>query len=393
MNPMMRTRVVRLDRIASSTRNARLSPEVIVGPDVVAKEGYVVAVRILDDKSTYNVVEDVTGRMVRLHSGDVLAGVLGSRRALRGYAGETPSSLEVGDELHVLNLGGILGRCTSINPDIGPPFRAELLGAVLTFPALGDRVGRPAHITDHAVPPADALAAVVPVVYVSGTCMNAGKTAAATELVRGLTRRGRRVAACKLTGVSLMRDTLAMLDAGAVQALTFNDAGLATTHAGGTVATARGILNRLAAGRPDLIVAELGDGILGDYGVQDILADPDLMGLAAAHVMCAADPVGCWGAAEIFRAWGLPITVISGPATDNEVGRDYVRGALGLEAHNALHDPEALIEVVERALPRPAIEVGAVAVAGAGAAVTDTGAAAEPGAVARAESHPMAGDR
>jgi hypothetical protein len=56
----------------------------------------------------------------------------------------------VGDTINVLNLGGILGRCTSVNPDIGAPFSAEVLGAVLTFPELGDRIGRPAHIRDHA---------------------------------------------------------------------------------------------------------------------------------------------------------------------------------------------------------------------------------------------------
>src|SRR5690606_40278216 len=59
---------------------------------------------------------------------------------------------------------------------------------------------------------------------VAGTCMNAGKTVAATELVRGLSRGGLRVAALKLTGVSLMRDALSMRDAGAVAAFTFNDA-------------------------------------------------------------------------------------------------------------------------------------------------------------------------
>ena len=72
----------------------------------------------------------------------------------------------------------------------------------------------------------------MPVVYVAGTCMNSGKTVAATELVRGLARGGLRVAAAKLTGVSLMRDALSMLDAGAVAALTFNDVGVASTHAG-----------------------------------------------------------------------------------------------------------------------------------------------------------------
>jgi hypothetical protein len=348
---MVVTTRVRLDRIASSTRNAALSPEVIVGDEILASEGYVLAVRILEDKATYNTVEDVTGRMLALRAGDVLAGTLGTRRALRGYAGIVPTHIAVGDTIEVLNLGGILGHCTSVNPDIGPPFRAEVLGAILAFPALGDRIGRPAHIKDHAVPPADALESDVPVVYVAGTCMNAGKTVAATELVRGLARSGLKVAGAKLTGVSLMRDALAMMDAGAVAALTFNDVGIASTHAGVTVATAKGIFNRLAAAKPDVIVAELGDGILGEYGVQDILHDSELMRMGAAYVIAAPDPVACWGAAELMRnEFGLPVTVITGPATDNEVGQVYVQTALGLPAHNARRDAAGLLGVVRQAL-------------------------------------------
>lgn len=351
---MVVTTRIRLDRISSSTRNAALPREVIVGDEIVAEEGYILAVRILEDKTTYNTIEDTSGRMLALRAGDVMAGTLGARRALRGYAGVVPERVAAGDTLHVLNLGGILGRCTSANPEIGPPFKALVLGAVLAFPELGDRIGRPAHIRDHSIPTAERLESSVPVVYVAGTCMNAGKTVAATELVRGLSRSGLRVAAAKLTGVSLMRDALSMLDAGAVAALTFNDAGAASTHAGQTVPLAKGILNRLAAqvtGRPDVIVAELGDGILGDYGVQDILRDPELMAVAAAHVVCAPDPVGCWGVAELYRReYRLPITVISGPATDNEVGRQYVRTALGLPAHNAMREAPALVAVVRDAL-------------------------------------------
>ena len=350
----MLTSRVRLDRIASSTRNLRLDPEVIVGDKIVAQEGYVLAVRILHDKPTYNTVESLGGRMVALRSGDVLAGTLGSRRALRGYAGDVPASLAAGDPIQVLNLGGILGRCTSENPEIGPPFSAEILGAVLSFPALGDRIGRPASIQENAIPAAEALECELPVVFIAGTCMNSGKTVAATELVRGLARSGRRVAAVKLTGVSLMRDTLSMRDAGALAAFTFNDAGLASTHPGQTVAVARGLLNRLAGDRttrPDVIVAELGDGILGEYGVQDILCAPDLMALGAAHVMAAPDPVGCWGALRLYRErFRRPITVFTGPATDNEVGRDYILAELGLAAHNARKEAEALIQVVRSAV-------------------------------------------
>jgi len=311
-------------------------------------------VRIRTDKSTYNTVEDLSGRMVSLRSGDVLAGTLGSRRALRGYAGKVPASLAPGDTIEVLNLGGILGQCTSVNPDAGAPFQADVLGAILAFPDLGDRVGVPATIKEGAVPPADRLTIETPVVYVAGTCMNAGKTVAATELVRGLSRSGLRVGALKLTGVSLMRDMLAMLDAGAVAALTFNDAGAASTHAGMSVPLARGLLNRLAkerTARPELIVAELGDGILGEYGVQDILLDDGLMGLAAAHVVAAPDPVGCWGAHQLFtQRFHRSITCFTGPATDNQVGRDYIVLQLGLPAHNALRDAAGLVGTVREAL-------------------------------------------
>ena len=106
---MITTRV-KLDKISSSTRNAALASEVIVGEQIVAQEGYVLAVRIKEDKSTYNSVEDLAGRMVTLRAGDVLAGTLGTRRALRGYAGVVPSHIAVGDTIDVLNLGGILGK-------------------------------------------------------------------------------------------------------------------------------------------------------------------------------------------------------------------------------------------------------------------------------------------
>ncbi|HET9066506.1 MAG TPA: hypothetical protein VFN22_11865 [Gemmatimonadales bacterium] len=351
---MVTTTRIRLDRISSSTRNAALGDEVTIGNEIIAAEGYVLAVRILEDKAHYNTLEDLAGRMVALRAGDVLAGTLGIRRALRGYAGDVPAEIHVGDTIEVLNLGGILGRCTSVNPEIGPPFKAEVLGAVLAFPELGDRVGRPAHIRDGAIPPADELIGAVPIVFIAGTCMNSGKTVAATELVRGMSRAGLRVGALKLTGVSLMRDALSMRDAGAVMALTFNDAGAASTHAGMTVPIARGLINAMLeplGARPDVIVAELGDGILGEYGVQDILRATDLTALGAAWVMAAPDPVGCWGARELMaNEFNLPITVITGPATDNAVGRDYISSMLDLPAHNARRDAEGMLSRVMEAV-------------------------------------------
>ena len=71
-------------------------------------------------------------------------------------------------------------------------------------------------------------------------------------------------------------------------------------------------------------------------GVAQILADPELAGLATVVVLCANDPVGAWGAQRVMQEqFGLPIDVVSGPTTDNAVGVRYVREQLGLEALNA----------------------------------------------------------
>ncbi len=348
---------VHLNKITSSTRNARLSRDVVVGSRIIAEEGSILAVRALDRKSTYNEVEDVHGRMATVNQGDTLAGVLGERRALHGYSGIIPEKVDVGDVIHLLNLGGVLGLCTSANPDVGPACRVEVLGQIQHFPHLGERVGQPATIRTNAIPPVASIGASIPLVYVSGTCMNAGKTFAACEIIRGLTTRGLRVGAAKLTGVSLRRDTLKMTDVGALIALNFNDAGIVSTRPQSAPAVARSLVAALNApieGAPlDCIVMELGDGIMGEYGVQEILRAPDLMAHTRAHVLCANDPVGAWGAKEWLRnELGLALTAISGPTTDNSVGRNFVTEKLGLPAVNARSAGDELAGVVAKALGR-----------------------------------------
>jgi len=342
---------VLLNKIASATRNCRLAREVTLSSQVVAQEGSVLAVRALDRKAVYNEIEDIHGRMATVNEGDIIAGVLGERRALHGYTGIVPEKVAVGDIIHLLNLGGVLGECTSFNPDVGPACRVEVLGQVLTFPHLGERRGVPASIRTNALPTADRVDESVPIVAVSGTCMNAGKTYAACEIIRGLTRRGFKVGAAKLTGVSLRRDTLKMEDVGALRALSFNDAGIVSTKPETSLPVARGLIKALnepvLGTRIDVIVVELGDGIMGEYGVQQILRAADLMALTTVHVMCANDPVGAWGAAWHFTEdLGLKIAVISGPATDNAVGRAFVEGQLKHRAINARTQGDGLAEHV-----------------------------------------------
>ena len=77
-----------------------------------------------------------------------------------------------------------------------PPFDCEVLGTVLHFPYLGERIGVPARVGATKL---DADAGLntcgVPVVALAGTCMDSGKTAAACAIVGRLRHLGFNVAA------------------------------------------------------------------------------------------------------------------------------------------------------------------------------------------------------
>lgn len=352
-----------VDKIASAARHVVSHPRVVLGDVIPALAGTLVAVRVLDEKSVYNQIEDAFGRMRTVHAGDVVIGVLGAREALRGYSGVVPESVHVGQILHLLNLGGVIGRCTSANPDVGAPNRVEVLGSVLRFPELGDRRdGVPASIVPGPVAVATELVALPPMVLLAGTCMHAGKTAAACALVRRAVDRGLVVGAAKLTGVALRRDTLEMEDHGAAFAYTFADAGLPSTCQGDVVGAAKGVLNVLAEHRVDLIVAELGDGLMGRYGVMTLLRDAGIRGASRALILSANDPVGAWGAVALLEPLGLRPTVITGPATDNEAGSSAIREATGVPSVNARQSAAVFGDLVLEAAGFPSSTPLALAV-------------------------------
>lgn len=337
---------ITVDKIASITRRMNLSRTLTLTDRIEVRPGAVIAARVLNDKGTYNTLEDPHGRMSVVHSGDVVVGALGHRNALHGYEGVMPERLAVGDRINLLNLGGVMGHAVSHNPDVGPPFEAEVLGQVLVFPDFQSRVGQPAHIEAFALKGQNG-AASVPVVYVAGTCMNSGKTAAAAAVVRVLAQAGLRVGGAKLTGVSLRKDVLSMQDYGAEWALDFTDAGVPTSTSEAAPRSARVVFSELAAKGAQVIVAETGDGIMGDYGVQAILADRDLMERKAAFLFCANDPVGAVGGVQELRnRYGLEVDVLTGPATDNRVGVRFVERELALTALNARTSGKALGERV-----------------------------------------------
>jgi hypothetical protein len=339
---------IRVQKLSSVVYRLGFKKEIEITEEMEAAPGNVVVVRALSEKRVYNELELENGRMSRISRGDIIVGALGRRRALQGFVGEVPKAVRVGDTLQLLNMGGVIGRSRSFHKDLGQPGVVEVLGMAV-------RDGRIANLRDATIPAVETLAGrdIPPLVVVSGTCMNSGKTFVCSQLIQELSKQGKSVHGGKLSGVACRRDTISMEDHGAMRTATFIDCGYPSTAGlpGETmVGIARAITAYLADGDPDAIFLELGDGIIGDYGVISMLEDPELTAHRKLHIFCAGDLVGAWGGHRYLSDRGVKIDLFSGPATDSAVGVEYIEGTLGTTAINARLNPERLGEEVSRRL-------------------------------------------
>jgi hypothetical protein len=335
--------IVEADKIGSATSPLNLSRSLTVTPaSGTPRAGDVVVARALTDSATYNMLELPTGRLAKVNPGDVIVGVLGRRRALKGFVGDVPATVAKGDELHLLNLGGVIGSCSGHHSSLSDAIKVEVLGLAC------DDHGQILNIADVALPSCAVLGPSAPLVVIAGTCMNSGKTYAATEIIKQATRVGLRVAAAKLSGIACLRDTLNMADHGAIATASFLDCGLPSTVGAGDLApVAKAIIARLNESAPDLIVIELGDGILGGYSVESVFEDAEFQDATAALIFCASDYVGAWGGIELFRRRGIAVDLIAGSVTDSKMGEEYVEREFGVPAGNVRRNGAKLFSIIE----------------------------------------------
>jgi hypothetical protein len=67
------------------------------------------------------------------------------------------------------------------------------------------------------------------------------------------------------------------------------------------------------------------------------LRDEEIRKTLSAIALCANDPVSAWGGVKLLREeFNLEPSVVTGPATDNQVGIDIIRARSDVAALNAL---------------------------------------------------------
>ncbi len=115
-------------------------------------------------------------------------------------------------------------------------------------------------------------------------------------------------------------------------------------------------------GRAPLQRQELGDGLLGTYGVDAILDCEDIRRALTGVVLSANDPVAAWGGVKLLRErFKVDPCMVTGPATDNQVGVDIIVQQMNVAACNAISNPAMLGDAIIKAVGLESRAAAAVA--------------------------------
>ncbi len=274
-------------------------------------------------ESAGGVIEAPDGHYVRVETGDVVMGALGTRRATLEIVGGWRDVREDG-RIQSLTRGGVLGRITSAATELTPyVIDLSYLGHVRLD-------GEPTRLRDWMLAPAGPPRHPrTPTIALIGTSMSSGKTTAARMLIRRLTSMGLRVVGAKLAGVARFADVLSMRDSGAEAVFDFVDGGLPSTAMPRDVVveSTRRVLAAVDALGADVLVAEAGASPLEPYQGAAVLRE--LEPRLRMTVLCASDPYAAVGAE---RAFGLRPDFVAGRAAATSAAVALVSKLSDLEA-------------------------------------------------------------
>lgn len=268
-------------------------------------------------------IELASGRRAHLHVGDEILVSYANRYAPDQFEALVPDDL---GQCDLVAAGGVAARCISRHSRMKRPTRITPLGLV------ADRSGKRVNLADWALPQAELPAERPHVVAVVGTAMNAGKTTTAASLIHGLSVQGHRVGAAKITGTGAGGDRWSMVDAGAIEAVDFTDAGYASTFKVpqreiewilGT------LVAHLAEQGATAIVLEVADGLLQQETAE--LLESELFRRAVDSIFFAAgDALGAGSGVAWLKARDLPVVAVSGLLTASELACREAEAVTGM---------------------------------------------------------------
>ena len=156
-------------------------------------------------------------------------------------------------------------------------------------------------------------------------------------MIRGLQRRGVRVAGVKLTGTAAAGDTLTLLDAGARVALDFVDGGLPSTYRCSLTELLdlyRLLVDHAASHGAAWVVAEIADGIIqGETAA--LLGSTRFTSSVDGWLVAANDALGVIGAVGLLAQRGITPLAVSGLVSRSALARREVEMSTQLPCFTA----------------------------------------------------------
>jgi hypothetical protein len=274
------------------------------------------------------------GRRSSLYKGDEIIVSYANRYAPDQFEAEVPDDL---DDCHLVASGGIASKLLSKSARSRNPTRIRPIGL------LADLQGTPLNLRQWQIDSRSIPKPLPPVLVVSGTSMNAGKTTAASRLIRGLVRGGKRVGAAKVTGTGAGGDYWKMKDAGACDVVDFIDAGHASTYQLAPQEVEQvflRLLSHLGSRGLDAIVVEVADGILQGE-TAGLLGSPGFAYYCDRMIFAAGDAMGAVAGVHWLQQRGLDVCAVSGALTASPLAIRETSSAIGLPvlSKQELSDP------------------------------------------------------
>ncbi len=226
--------------------------------------------------------------------GEVAAVVVGRRYATDEFHGEIPVELSEGGTLHLLNVGGVVGRVKRSTSTVSDPTTLTYVGSAVDLrgkklSTFDSPISR-RYFDKKGLHDSDVL-------LVIGSGMEVGKTASASKAIEIISGMGCSAGGAKLTGTSRMKDLLRMRNSGAKDIVDFLDAGYPSTFgcSRSELEGIFGILLGFLAGRDiNIVVMEVADGVF-QRETEEVLSSRKIMERVKLVIAAAPDSMAAYG--------------------------------------------------------------------------------------------------
>lgn len=248
-------------------------------------------------------------KKLRLYENDLFVGVFGNRYATDGFEGRVGRL----GKLSMLTGAGMVGTVRYRHKSIKRSTKLSFVGL------LKDENGNQINlkkINFHKTIPRKAPKNLILVV---GSGMNAGKTTTASKLINGLSKTGKKIAACKLTGSVSNRDKNELSAASADHIVDFSDYGFPSTYLCKKTELMdlfQTMLADIEKTSPDFVVMEIADGVL-QRETKMILTDKKIKKFTKGVVLAAESAPSALFSSKQLLDWGHDVVAVSGSITSS----------------------------------------------------------------------------